>query len=101
MLQYFLHARHVFTAEIRHRLVEVYGEEVMSRRSMTKWCSDVISGQVGTKDIERIGRLTTAVTPENQTRVAVTVLGNRRVTVSELEHDLKLSHGTIVRLLRS
>jgi len=95
-----LHARHVFTAEIRHRLVEVYGEEVMSRRSITRWCSDVISGQVGAKDIERIGRLTTAVTPENQTRV-VTVLDNRRVTVSELEHDLKLSHGTIVRLFRS
>jgi hypothetical protein len=55
---FFLHARHVFVrAEIRRRLVDVYGEEVMSRRSMTKWCSDFKSGQVTTKDNERIGRL--------------------------------------------
>jgi len=53
------------------------------------------------KDNERIGRLTAAVTPENKTRVAAAVFVNRRVTVSELEYDLDLSHGTIVRLFRS
>lgn len=90
-----------FAAEIRRRIVEVYGEEVASRRSVTKWCSDFISLQAGTKGNERIGRLTAAVTPENKTRVAAAVLVNRRVTVSEPEHDLDLSRGIIVRLFRS
>jgi hypothetical protein len=68
---------------------------------VTKWCSDFISLQAGTKGNERIGRLTAAVTPENKTRVAAAVLVNRRVTVSEPEHDLDLSRGIIVRLFRS
>ena len=44
---------------------------------------------------------TAAITTENKTRVEAVVLDNSRVTVSELEHDLDLSHGTIVRLFRS
>jgi hypothetical protein len=54
--------------------------EVASRQIVTKWCSDFISGQTGTKDNGRIVSLTAAVTPENKTRVAATVLVNRRVT---------------------
>ena len=34
------HARHVSVTEIQRQLVEVYGEEMMSRQSMEKWCSD-------------------------------------------------------------
>jgi len=59
------------------------------------------SGQVETNNNERIVRFTAAGTPENKKGVESAVLDNRRVTVSELEHDLGLSHGTIVRLFRS
>jgi hypothetical protein len=72
----------------------------MSRPSVAKWCSDFKSGQVGTTDNERSGRLTTASTPENKACVEAAILGNRRVTLGELEHDLVLSHGTIVKIIQ-
>jgi hypothetical protein len=46
-------------------------------------------------DLQRV------VAIENKTRVESFVLDNRRVTVRDLEHDLDLLHGTIVRLFRS
>jgi hypothetical protein len=92
--------RQAFAVEIHRRLVEVYGEEVMSHRIVTRWCSDFKSGQVGTEENERIGRLTAAGTPKNKTRVQSAVLDNRRVTVSELEYNLDLSHGTNIKLFK-
>jgi hypothetical protein len=32
--------------------------------------------------------------------VEAAILENRRVTVSEVEHDLSLSHGTIIRIIQ-
>ena len=55
----------------------------MSRRSVGKWCSDFKSGQVGTKDNERICRLTATDTHENETHIESANLDKRRVTASE------------------
>jgi hypothetical protein len=96
----FLHARHVSAAQINCQLVEVYEEEVMSHQSVAKWCSDFKSGRVGITDNERSSRPTAASTPENKANVEAAILGNRRVTLSELEHDLGLLHGTIVRIVQ-
>ena len=41
--------------EISHQLVHVYGEEVMSRQSVAKWCSHFKSGWDEAKDYERSG----------------------------------------------
>jgi hypothetical protein len=73
-------------------------EEVLIR--VAKWCSDFKSGRVGTTDNDRCGRPTTASTPENTASVEAAISGNRRETVSELEHDLGLSHGTIVTIIQ-
>jgi hypothetical protein len=70
----FLNARHVSAAEIHRQLVEVYGEEVMNRQSVAKWCAQFKAGRVGTTDNERSGRPTTASTPENKVRVEAAIL---------------------------
>jgi hypothetical protein len=95
----FLNARYVSAAEIR-QLVEVYWEEVMSCQSVAKWCSHFRAGRVGTTDNGISGRPTTASTPENKACVEAAILEKRRVRVSELEHDLSLSHGTIIRIIQ-
>jgi hypothetical protein len=66
---------------------------------MAKWCAHFKAERVGTTDNERSGRPTIASTPENNAHVEATILENRRATVSELEHDLSLSHGAIVRII--
>jgi transposase len=73
---------------------------VMSRQSVAKWYAHFKAGWVGTADNERSGWPTTASTAENKARVEAAILGDRRVTASELEHDLSLSHGTIIRVIQ-
>jgi hypothetical protein len=94
-----LQARHVSVDEIHSHLVDVYGEKVMRRQIVVKRCSDLKSGQVGIMD-ERSGRPTTVSTPKNKAHIEAAILDNRRVTVSELEHDLGLSDGTIVSIIQ-
>lgn len=50
----FLHARHVFAAEIDHQLVEVYREEVTSHQSVAKWYSDFRCGELGTMALREV-----------------------------------------------
>jgi hypothetical protein len=45
-------------------------------------------------DNDRSYRPTTASSPKNKAHVEAAILGNSRMTVSELEHDLGFSHGT-------
>jgi hypothetical protein len=74
---HFLLARHVSAAEIHLQLVRVYGEEVMSWQSVAKWSSDIKSGQVGTVDNEKSGRLMTSITPENKACAEAAILDNK------------------------
>lgn len=90
-----MYARHVSAVEIHRRLVEFYGEEVMSRQSVAKRCSDFKSHQAGQRIMREVADRQQQAPPRKKARVEATILGNRRVTVSELEHDLSLSHGTI------
>jgi DNA-binding MarR family transcriptional regulator len=48
---------------------------------------------------EGSGRQTISGITENRAHVDTEVLDKRRVTVSELEHDLGLSHGILVRII--
>jgi len=50
----FVHARHVSAAEIHRKLVEVYGEEAMSRQSVANWCSDFKSGRIGQRLVREV-----------------------------------------------
>jgi hypothetical protein len=78
--------------EISHQLVQVYGEEVMGHQIVAKWCSHFDSGRDGAKGYERSGSPAAGSSTENRARVEAAILKNKRVTVSELEHDLGLSH---------
>jgi hypothetical protein len=49
---------------------------------------------------DRSGRPTTVSTPKNKERIEAAILENRRVTVSELEHGLGLSDGTIASIIQ-
>ena len=96
----FLNARNFSAAEIHRQLVEVYGKNVTSRQSVVKWCSKFKNGRVETDDYARSGRPITAHTTENKARVERALLENRRLTIDELEDELNISHGSIVRIIK-
>jgi hypothetical protein len=50
----FLHARHVSAAEVHRQLVEVYGDEAMSRQSVANWCSDFKSRRIGQRLVREV-----------------------------------------------
>jgi hypothetical protein len=97
---HFLHARHVSSAEIHLQLVKVHGEEGMSWQIVVKWSSALKSGQLGTADNEKSGRLMTANTPENKACDEASIWITNE-WLSELEYDLGLLHGTVAGLGRS
>lgn len=46
--------------EIHHQLVEIYGDSVMSRQRVVKWCAEFRTGHMTTSNVERSGRPKTA-----------------------------------------
>lgn len=96
----FLNAKNLSAAEIHRQLVDVYGEDVMTRQSVAKWCVHFRAGRVIMEDSERRGRPTTANTANNRTLVEKAIRSNSRITVRELHQDLNLSHGTVIKIIR-
>ena len=96
----FLHARHVSAAKIHHQLIDIYGEEVKSCRIVVQMCSHFKCGRNWTRDNERSGRLTRVSTPQNTLHVEAAIFNSKPVTVTQLDHDLGLLHGTIVRIIQ-
>jgi hypothetical protein len=52
----FLHAKGETAAEIHRQLVSVYGEDVMNRQNVTKWCREFKAGISDVHDEIRSGR---------------------------------------------
>ena len=46
----FLHAKGEIAAEINHQLVSVYGENVMNRQNIAKWCYEFQEGRCEVHD---------------------------------------------------
>jgi hypothetical protein len=64
-------------------------EEAMNHQSVAKWFSDFKPDRAGVTDSGGSGKTTTNIR-ESKARAGAAILDNRRVTVSELEHDLGL-----------
>ncbi|KAJ4441447.1 hypothetical protein ANN_11302 [Periplaneta americana] len=94
----FFNAKKMSAAEIHRQLVYVYGKSMMNRHSVAKWCIKFRTVKVTTVDCVWSGRLTTVGIAENKTYIEHAVLENRRVTITELMHDLGLSCGTVSRM---
>jgi hypothetical protein len=52
----FLYAKEKTAAEIHCQLVSVYGEDVMNRQNVTKWCCEFEAGRSDVHDEIRSGR---------------------------------------------
>ncbi|KAJ4451850.1 hypothetical protein ANN_03328 [Periplaneta americana] len=85
------------SAAVIHHQLDFYGKSVMSHQSVAKWCTKFRTRKVTTVDYVQSGRPTTAGTAENETHIEHVILKNRRITITELTHDLDLSHGTVSR----
>jgi hypothetical protein len=65
----FLNAKQKSPREIHKEVVEVYGENVISRKQVSVWCTQFKEGRTSLLDEERTGRRTTACSAVSERRV--------------------------------
>jgi transposase len=94
----FLNATQKSPTEIHKELVEVYGENVISRKQVSVWCNQFKERRTSLLD-ERAGRPTTAYNAVNERRVAKFLLTDRRMKLKEIAYTLNLSNTTVYRIV--
>jgi hypothetical protein len=65
----FLNAKQKSPTEIHKEVVEVYGENVISRKEVSVWCNQFKDGWTSLLDEERAGRPTAVCNAVNEGRV--------------------------------
>jgi hypothetical protein len=85
--------------EIHCQLVDDFGEDGMSLQSIAKWYVEFQGRKANREDYESSGRSTLARTA-NTVFVKNVIHNNRRTMVSVLQHDLNLSHGTLIKTIQ-
>jgi 2-succinyl-5-enolpyruvyl-6-hydroxy-3-cyclohexene-1-carboxylate synthase len=75
----FLNAKQKLLTEIHKDVVEVYGENVISRKQVSVWCNQFKEGQTSLLDEEHTGRPTTACNAVNERQVEQLLLTDRRM----------------------
>jgi transposase len=93
----FLNAKQKSQTEIRKELVEVYDENVISRKQVSVWCNQFKEGRTSLLDEERAGRPTSACNAVNERRVEQLLLSDRRMKLKEIAYTLNLSKNTVYR----
>jgi hypothetical protein len=82
----FLHAKGETAAEIHRLLVSVYGEDVMKRQNVAKWCREFEAGKSDVHDEIRSGR-PSVVTDLIIQKIDENIRADRRLTIDELHQQ--------------
>ncbi|KAJ4444770.1 hypothetical protein ANN_06567 [Periplaneta americana] len=89
----FLTTEEVGGLEIHHCMSAVYGEHSMSCFRVLEWHKRFREGHVSLQDNARPGQAHCAITPAVIAEVDSLIQGNRRITVEELRHLVRI--GTV------
>lgn len=90
----FLWAKHYNRSEIHRQIVEVYGENAMSRPMIAKWCQMFEDGRTNVTDGPRVGRPSTVNTSDNAGRVNEIILANCHVKIKEIASELNIAYSS-------
>ncbi|KAJ4430637.1 hypothetical protein ANN_19226 [Periplaneta americana] len=81
---------------IHERLQTKYGEEVISRQMVGRWCCMFSEERQSMEDESRSGRPSTSTNENNIARVQDMVLVDRRITVSEVVSTLHIGRAQAI-----
>ncbi|XP_067664168.1 protein GVQW3-like [Haliotis asinina] len=85
--------------QAEERLTAVYKESSPSAATIKRWVKEFQRGRESLDDDPRPGRPSTSATQSNIDTVHQLVMGNRRITLHELEDAAGLSYGSIHSIL--
>jgi transposase len=95
----FLNTKQKSPTENHKEVLEVYGENVISRKQVLVWCDQFKDGRTSLLDEERTGRPTTACNAVNERRVEQILLTDRRMKLKDIAYTLNLSKTTVYRIV--
>ena len=87
------------TVQAQQWLEKCYRENSPSKTTICRWYADFKRGQTNTEDAERPGRPTEVATPENTKKILKIILCNRKVKLQEIADILKISKGTVFKVV--
>ncbi|KAL4136258.1 hypothetical protein QTP88_007809 [Uroleucon formosanum] len=91
----FLNFQNVSPAEIHRKITKVYGPNVMSRKSVSVWCSKFNLGRESVEDEARSSRLISTSTTETIQAVEKLLRLDRRLKIREMATKLDLPKTTV------
>lgn len=86
-------------ADIHRQLQAVCGDSALAENTVRKWVREFKGGRTSVKDEQRPGRPKTASTDANIARVEKFIMDDRRVTMQEICETLRLTMGTVERII--
>lgn len=87
------------TAQAQQWLKKCYREDAPSKTTICRWYADFKRGRTTTEDAERPGRPIEAATPDNIKAIQNIVLSDREVKLQEIVDILKISKGTVFKIV--
>ena len=70
-----------------------------SLRTIERWANEFKRGRQSLEDDARSGRPATSTNPEQVQAVEALVVADRRIRVAQIEHELGISHGSVLEIL--
>lgn len=80
-------------------LVQAFGNEALSKSRTFEWFRRFKEDRESVEDDQRLGRPSTAITPENITKIREIIHQDRRQTIHDVAETVGLSYGTCQRVL--
>ena len=95
----FLTAQNKDAHEIYNQLFDTYGEQCPSYSTVFRWHREFLRGRKSINDDKHTGRPPNSVTPENIERVRIFLKDARKVSITPISSNLRLSRTAIFTIL--
>jgi len=97
----YLHKKGLNPQDIHADMVDTVGDDAPALSTVYKWTAEFKRGRESLEDDPRPGRPTTATTPDNIDRVHHLVMGDRRLTISQIASDVGISRERVEHILHN
>jgi transposase len=95
----FFNTKQKSPTEIHKEVVEVYGENVISRKQVSVWCNHFKEGQTLLLDEESAGRPTAVCNADHERQIEQLLLTDGHMKLNEIAYALNLSKTTVYRIV--
>jgi len=85
--------------EIHERMVNVYGTDVPSYATVTRWAKEFKRGRDSLEDDPRSGRPSDATDETTVTQVETLIMSDRRIKVKEICREVGISYGSVLTII--